>query len=162
MSDPVSGPEPLLDAVVRRAKQLEAATTAPVKRMKIQHDDMTVEIEWGVEQSHAPAGPAVITAPVQSAAEPEAAADGRATLPAPAVGVFYRSPEPGAKPFVEVGDHVEPGQQVGILEAMKLMNPIEADEGGVVAEILVEDATPVEYGQPLLLLEPDSAAVDGD
>ncbi|MBA9005528.1 MULTISPECIES: acetyl-CoA carboxylase biotin carboxyl carrier protein [Thermomonospora] len=155
--DPVSGPEPLLDAVVRRAAQLEAATAAPVRRMKIQSDGMTVEIEWSVEGGGAPR-PA---APPPAVREP-AADEGAVAITAPAVGVFYRAPEPGAEPFVKVGDRVEPGQQVGILEAMKLMNPIEADQAGLVTEILVDNETPVEYGQPLMLLKVDPESAGGE
>src|SRR5690606_19775313 len=73
---------------------------------------------------------------------------------APTLGVFYRAPEPGAQPFVTEGDMGAPGQQVGIVEAMKLMIPVESDRYGRVEEILVPDATPVEYGQPLLTLRP--------
>jgi acetyl-CoA carboxylase biotin carboxyl carrier protein len=71
---------------------------------------------------------------------------------APTVGVFYRSPEPGAPPFVSEGDVVAAGQQVAIIEAMKLMIPVEADRAGRVAAILCADADAVEYGQPLLVL----------
>lgn len=74
-------------------------------------------------------------------------------VPAHTVGVFYHAPEPGADPFVRPGDAVVAGQQVGIIEAMKLMIPVEAERGGQVREILVADATPVEYGQPLLTLD---------
>jgi acetyl-CoA carboxylase biotin carboxyl carrier protein len=70
------------------------------------------------------------------------------------VGTYYRSPEPGAKPFVEVGDVVEPDQEVGIIEAMKIMNRIVAETGGRVAELVANDGDMVEFGQPLILLEP--------
>ncbi|WP_218026773.1 acetyl-CoA carboxylase biotin carboxyl carrier protein [Nocardia inohanensis] len=94
---------------------------------------------------------------VASAAAPDESGSGTddsGTFPlcAPMVGVFYHAPEPGADPFVAVGDTVTRGQQVGITEAMKLMVPVEADRAGIVAEILVSDATAVEFGQPLLLL----------
>jgi acetyl-CoA carboxylase biotin carboxyl carrier protein len=70
------------------------------------------------------------------------------------VGTFYVSPSPGAEPFVRVGDEVEPGQTLGIVEAMKLMNPIVADAAGVVAEVRIGDAESVEYDQVLFLLHP--------
>ena len=72
----------------------------------------------------------------------------------PMVGTFYRSPAPDADPYVEVGDTVEVGQTVCIIEAMKLMNEIESETKGRVVRILVENAQPVEYGQKLLLIEP--------
>src|SRR5437660_3760436 len=71
----------------------------------------------------------------------------------PLVGVFYRAGTPGAKPLVQVGDTVERGQKVGIIEAMKVMNEVTSDSRGVVAEILVEDATPVAYEQRLMLID---------
>jgi acetyl-CoA carboxylase biotin carboxyl carrier protein len=69
------------------------------------------------------------------------------------VGTFYRAPSPGAKPFVEVGDAVKAGQTVCIIEAMKLLNEIEADKDGVVKAILAENGQPVEYGEPLLVID---------
>lgn len=71
----------------------------------------------------------------------------------PMVGTFYRAPAPDADPFVRVGDRVEKGDVVCIIEAMKVMNEIEAEVSGIVREILVENAQPVEFGQPLLLVE---------
>jgi acetyl-CoA carboxylase biotin carboxyl carrier protein len=68
------------------------------------------------------------------------------------VGTFYRAASPGAKPFVDVGDAVQVGDPLCIIEAMKLMNEIEADRAGVVKAILVENGQPVEYGQPLVIV----------
>ena len=70
----------------------------------------------------------------------------------PMVGTFYRSASPGAKPFVEVGDPVKAGQTICIIEAMKLMNEIEADKDGVIKAIMVENGQPVEYGEPLMMI----------
>jgi acetyl-CoA carboxylase biotin carboxyl carrier protein len=70
----------------------------------------------------------------------------------PMVGTFYRAGAPGAKPFVEVGDTVKVGQTICVIEAMKLMNEIEADKDGVVKAIMVENAQPVEYGEPLMMI----------
>ena len=75
------------------------------------------------------------------------------TLKSPMVGSFYRAPSPGAPPFVEVGQSVSKGQTLCIIEAMKLLNEIESDVGGTVKAILVENGQPVEYGQPLFLIE---------
>ena len=81
------------------------------------------------------------------AAEPEGH-----VVKSPMVGTFYRAASPGAKPFVEVGDEVKAGDPLCIIEAMKLMNEIEADRTGVVKAILVENGQPVEYGQPLVVI----------
>ena len=85
---------------------------------------------------------------------PAPESDGFVRVEAPMVGVFYRAPQPGAPPFVEEGDTVAPGQTLCILEAMKLMNEVKAEIEGIVRAILVENAQPVEYGQPLFELEP--------
>ena len=71
----------------------------------------------------------------------------------PMVGTFYRSPSPGAKPFVEVGDTVKSGDTICIIEAMKLLNEIECDKDGVIRAILVENGQPVEYGEPLVAID---------
>ena len=75
-------------------------------------------------------------------------------VPSPMVGTFYRSPAPAEPPFVEVGDRIRSGQTVCIIEAMKLMNEIEAEVSGRIIEILVQDGEPVEYGQPLMRINP--------
>ena len=85
-------------------------------------------------------------------ASPEAAL---VAVKSPMVGTFYRAPAPDAPPYANVGDRVERGQTVCIIEAMKLMNEIEAEAPGVVARILVENAQPVEFGQELLLIRPE-------
>jgi len=72
----------------------------------------------------------------------------------PVVGTFWRRPAPGEAPFVEMGDEVQPGQVLCIVEAMKVMNEVRADRAGVIEEILVEEGQPVEYGQPLFRLRP--------
>jgi acetyl-CoA carboxylase biotin carboxyl carrier protein len=106
----------------------------------------------------APQPPVAAAAPAAPAAPPPAAApEGESgqeghILKAPMVGTFYRSPSPDAKPFVEVGQTIEEGQTVCIIEAMKLMNEIEADATGTVKAVLVENGQPVEYGQPLFLI----------
>jgi acetyl-CoA carboxylase biotin carboxyl carrier protein len=87
--------------------------------------------------------------PVAGRAEPDVEASGVVVLTSPFVGTFYRAPAPDAPPFVEVGDTVRPGQTLCIVEAMKLMNEIEAECAGQVLEILAENGKPVEYAQPL-------------
>ena len=89
--------------------------------------------------------------------EPAAARLGsNVEVKSPMVGTFYRSPSPGAEPFVKIGDRVKKGQTVCIIEAMKLFNEIEAESDGVIVDILVENAQPVEYGERLMLMEPGS------
>ena len=90
-------------------------------------------------------------APPAASTEPEPGQEGH-VVKAPMVGTFYRSPSPDAKVFVEVGQAVKEGDTICIIEAMKLMNEIEADASGVVKAILVENGQPVEYGQPLFIL----------
>jgi len=93
-------------------------------------------------------------APAAPAAAPEAPpAPAGHTLKSPMVGTFYRSPSPGAPAFVEVGQAVAKGQTLCIIEAMKLLNEIESDAAGTVKAILVENGQPVEYGQPLFVIE---------
>jgi len=94
-----------------------------------------------------PAAAAPAAAPV-----PAAQPSGH-TLKSPMVGTFYRAPSPGAPPFVEIGQAVSKGQTLCIIEAMKLLNEIESDVSGTVKAILVENGQPVEYGQPLFLIE---------
>ncbi len=98
----------------------------------------------------APAAPAAAPAPVAEAAP--AVPAGHQVL-SPMVGTFYRSPSPDAKAFVEVGQSVKAGETLCIVEAMKMMNQIEADKSGVVTAILVEDGQPVEFDQPLVVIE---------
>ncbi|HEX4798698.1 MAG TPA: acetyl-CoA carboxylase biotin carboxyl carrier protein [Burkholderiales bacterium] len=96
----------------------------------------------------APAAPAVASA---SAAEAPTSLEGH-IVKSPMVGTFYRAGSPGAKPFVEVGDTVEAGQTICVIEAMKLMNEIEADKDGVIKAIMVENGQPVEYGESLMMI----------
>ena len=113
--------------------------------------------------SPAPAAPTSSTtviaapAPVSAAAAapvpaPEPVPTGH-VVKSPMVGTFYRSPSPGAAAFVELGQAVKPGDTLCIIEAMKLLNEIEAEVGGVVKEVLVENGQPVEYGQPLFVID---------
>jgi acetyl-CoA carboxylase biotin carboxyl carrier protein len=115
----------------------------------------------------APAGaPAVAAAPAAPAPTPAAVAAARAaadeaenaaraenTVTAPMVGTFYASASPGAKAFVEIGSEVKVGQTLCIIEAMKMMNQIESDKSGKVAAVLVKNGDPVEFGQPLFVIE---------
>lgn len=113
-----------------------------------------------VPAAPAPAAPAVEDTPAPKAPEPaptpaasEAPADG-VEITAPMVGTYYAAPKPGADPFVKVGDEVEVGQVLCIVEVMKLMNNIEAKVAGTVKQILVENEEAVEHGQTIMIIEP--------
>ena len=102
----------------------------------------------------APAPAAAVTAAAPAAAAPAAAeAPAGHLVKSPMVGTFYRSSSPGAKPFVEVGSQVKEGETICIIEAMKILNEIEADKAGTVTQILGENGQAVEYGQPLFTIE---------
>lgn len=113
-----------------------------------------------VQPSASFAPPMTASAPVAGALAPEQAPAAAPAAPAvqghvvtsPMVGTFYRSPSPGADPFVQVGDTVNEGQTLCIIEAMKLLNEIESDKAGVVKEILSDNGQAVEYGQPLFVI----------
>jgi acetyl-CoA carboxylase biotin carboxyl carrier protein len=136
-----------------------------IRRVRLQAGDTVVELEWPEPAAPAAAGPGLTgqAPPAARAGEETTSSDAAEEaerghpVGAPVVGTFYRAPEPGAPPFVAVGDVVEKGQQIGIVEAMKLMNPVEADRRGRVLDILVPDGTHVEYGEPLLVLDVEEA-----
>jgi acetyl-CoA carboxylase biotin carboxyl carrier protein len=134
-------------------KRLEGST---VRRLSVQAGEYKVEIELG-----GPTAPLVGAAGTLTLAgergEPgraAAVADTRLPVVAPLVGTFYRSPQPGARVFVEEDDVVEPGQTIGIVEAMKIMNQVASEHRGRVVEIPVKDGEWVEFQQPLMYLEP--------
>jgi len=101
----------------------------------------------------APAAPVAAAAPAAAPAAAEAPVETGHVVKSPMVGTFYRASSPGAKAFAEVGDVVKAGQAVCIIEAMKIMNEIEADQDGTITKILVDNGQPVEYGQPLFIIE---------
>lgn len=131
------------------ARSLAANLAGPLRRVRVTSGDATIEVEW---QQGGDAPQATPQAPAEL--PPDETADGGLLVTSPMVGTFYRAVEPGASPFVDVGDAVLPGQTVAIIEAMKLFNPITADHAGVVAAVLAENGQPVEFGQPLLRLMP--------
>ena len=128
-----------------------------------------IEVQNGAQRVRVSRGAPAAAAPVMAAAAPVAAAP-RATaasveasevnfnnhpgaLTSPMVGTAYRSPEPGARPFCDVGDSVKVGQTLLIIEAMKTMNAIPATKSGKVTHVLIEDGMPIEFGQPLVVIE---------
>jgi acetyl-CoA carboxylase biotin carboxyl carrier protein len=147
---------------LRKLKKLiDLVQESGIAELEITEGEEKVKIVKGgvVLTSAAPVPVAVLPPPSASgaaaaalvAAEPEPGTEGH-VVKAPMVGTFYRSSSPDAKPFVEVGQAVKEGDTICIVEAMKLMNEIEADGSGVVKAILVENGQPVEYGQPLFIL----------
>ena len=148
---------------LRKLKKLiDLVQESGIAELEITEGEEKVKIVKGGHLSVTAAAPvhvapvevrAAIPAAAVPAAAPEAAAGQEGhVVKAPMVGTFYRSPSPDAKAFVEVGQTVKEGDTICIIEAMKLMNEIEADAGGVVKAILVENGQPVEYGQPLFIL----------
>ncbi|MBB3189346.1 acetyl-CoA carboxylase biotin carboxyl carrier protein [Halomonas cerina] len=150
---------------IRKVKKLiELLEESNISEIEIQEGEESVRISrhpngtaW--PQPTAPAWPAPgqpAAAPVAAPTEPAAADEGPAyrghSVNSPMVGTFYRSPAPGSKPFIEVGSSVKKGETICIVEAMKMMNQIEADRDGVIEAVLVEDGEPVEFDQPLLVI----------
>ena len=150
---------------LRKLKTLiELVESSGIAELEIEEGEERVRITRAVAASPAastvvlpaaslPVPAQVSAAPVLAAAPPVSAAEAEGhQVKSPMVGTFYRAASPGAKPFVEVGDSVQVGDTLCIIEAMKLMNEIESDKSGVVKAILVENGQPVEFGQPLFVI----------
>jgi acetyl-CoA carboxylase biotin carboxyl carrier protein len=145
----------VLGDVCNHTAQLISAADARLLRLTVRAGDVVVELEWP------PPTTSTAESSLAAGAEPEpgAAAESESLhfIRAEMVGTFYRATEPGAEPFVSVGDAVQTGQQVAILEVMKLMTPIAADRAGRVVDVLVGDGSPVEYGTSLIALDTSGA-----
>lgn len=151
---------------IRKIKKLiELLEESNIGELEIKEGEESVRIarNSGTTQyfnAPAPAGYAMPAAPAAAPASAPVAAAAPAAAPAvsghvvksPMVGTFYRSPSPGSPSFIEVGKHVKAGDVICIIEAMKMMNQIEADKTGVIEAILVEDGNPVEFDQPLVTI----------
>jgi acetyl-CoA carboxylase biotin carboxyl carrier protein len=148
---------------IRKIKKLiELLEESDIGEIEIKEGEESVRISRGsaaapVAQAPIAMAPAPVAAPVAAPApvatpEAPAAPDHANAVRSPMVGTFYRSPAPGSKVFVEVGQQVKAGDTICIVEAMKMMNQIEADRSGVVEAILVEDGEPVEFDQPLVII----------
>jgi acetyl-CoA carboxylase biotin carboxyl carrier protein len=135
-----------LDLVRHHTMLLLSQLSRPPRVVRMRGGDVAIDIEWDA----AGAGPVPGDQPAAASGEDSACR----LLTAPTVGVFYRASEPGAEPFVGQGDLVVIGQQVAIIEAMKLMMPVEADISGRILDVLKDDGEPVEYGEPLFALAP--------
>ncbi|HEX9640271.1 MAG TPA: acetyl-CoA carboxylase biotin carboxyl carrier protein [Candidatus Krumholzibacteria bacterium] len=149
-----------LDKIRELVKLVEESQ---IQELELGNRGETIRISKGGAAVVAPAQAPIVPAPVQGA--PAAPAEGAPPVPAavstlrelasPMVGTFYRGPSPDAEVFVKTGDQVRAGDVLCIVEAMKVMNEIEAEFAGSVREILVEDGQPVEFGQALFLIEPN-------
>jgi len=155
---------------LRKLKKLiDLVEESGIAELEVTEGEEKVRIVKGGAQAREPmyrepiymvSGPAATTATATEPAPAPAAAPAAVpfanleghVLKSPMVGTFYRSASPGAQAFVEIGDSVKKGQTVCIIEAMKLMNEIEADKDGVVSAVLAENGQPVEYGEPLLVI----------
>ena len=149
---------------LRKLKKLiDLVQESGIAELEITEGEEKVKIVKGGEATVTPITPAVPSAPVPAAgaapapsaaaaAPPEEPVQEGHVLKAPMVGTFYRSASPESKAFVEVGQNIKAGETVCIIEAMKLMNEIEADATGVIKAILVENGQPVEFGQPLFII----------
>jgi acetyl-CoA carboxylase biotin carboxyl carrier protein len=149
-----------------RAMRIDPALVRELAELLTENELTEIEVEDGdrrvkVRREPAPlvaAAPAAAAAPAPTPAAPSAAAEAAPeqisgeSVKSPMVGTAFLSPQPGAKPFVEVGDAVKAGDTLLIVEAMKVMNPITAPEGGVVKKILIADGQPVEFDQPLVII----------
>ncbi|CAM3785587.1 acetyl-CoA carboxylase biotin carboxyl carrier protein [Xenorhabdus thuongxuanensis] len=150
---------------IRKIKKLiELVEESGISELEISEGEESVRISRVTTATAIPVTQQYISAPAQQPVQTAApvaapvAADKPAeisghTVRSPMVGTFYRSPSPDAKPFIEVGQHVNQGETLCIVEAMKMMNQIEADKTGVVKAILVQDGQPVEFDEPLVVIE---------
>jgi len=159
-SSPKAPADPIDARLVR--KLADILTETGLTEIEVEHAGLKVRVAKTLTAAAvhyaAPAAGAAVAAPAASApasspaAEPAAPPRGD-TVNSPMVGTVYLQPQPGADPFVKVGDTVTAGQTLFIVEAMKTMNPIPAPKGGRIVEILVADAQPVEFGAPLAIIE---------
>lgn len=146
---------------LRKIKTLiDLVEQSGISELEVREGEESVRISRQIQAAPAPVyaapPPAALAAPVPAAAPataPAPAVDNRHIVKSPMVGTFYRSPSPGAKAFVEVGQTVKAGQVLCIIEAMKMLNQIEADKAGVVVEVLAENEKAVEFDQPLFAIE---------
>ena len=147
---------------IRKVKKLiELLEESGIAEIEINEGEESVRISrysphaTPVQQYAAPAPVAApaVAAPVETESEAEECAISGHSVNAPMVGTFYTAASPGAPDFVKIGDSVSEGDTVCIIEAMKILNQIEADKSGVVKAILVDNAQPVEFGQPLVIIE---------
>jgi len=130
--------------------------------LEVEKEGMRIRLKKTTSQPEGIAGPIIIEKenapeaqrPNETIQGPEKTTANAVEIKAPMVGTFYRAPAPEAAPYVEIGQIIEPGQVICIIEAMKLMNEIKSEIKGKILEVLVDNAEPVEFGQPMFLIEP--------
>jgi acetyl-CoA carboxylase biotin carboxyl carrier protein len=139
---------------LRKLKTLiDLVETSGIAELEIQEGEAPAQQTVMLHAAPQAAAAVPAAVPVTATQEPAAAVEQGHAVKSPMVGTFYRSASPGAAPFVEIGDTVAQGDTLCIVEAMKLMNEIEADAAGTIKAILVENGQPVEFGQPLFIIE---------
>ncbi|WP_374577927.1 acetyl-CoA carboxylase biotin carboxyl carrier protein [Phenylobacterium sp.] len=158
-SSPKAPADPIDARLVR--KLADILTETGLSEIEVEHNDLKIRVAKTLTAAPAAAqyvaapapfaaAPAPAAAPTEAAAEPQRRGD---VVNSPMVGTVYLQPQPDAPAFVKVGDTVTAGQTLLIVEAMKTMNPIPAPRGGKIVEIIVQDAQPVEFGEPLVVIE---------
>lgn len=160
----ISSGDATLADLRRELHHLIAGVGRPIHRVSLRSGASVIEVEWepsgggGEPAEHALAGTATPDQPRDQRIPDAEPAANQHRIVAPLVGTYYSAPAPGAEPFVSVGDLVQPGKQVAIVEAMKLMNAVTADCAGRVVAIEVNDGEMVEFGQTLIVIEPGDGA----
>jgi acetyl-CoA carboxylase biotin carboxyl carrier protein len=153
-SSPKAPADPIDARLVRRLADI--LTETGLSEIEVERDGLKIRVAKTLTAYQAPAPAMVAHAPATTPAAPSEAAPAESrgeVIASPMVGTVYLQAQPGADPFVSVGDRVEAGQTLMIIEAMKTMNPIPATRTGRIVEILVGDAQPVEFGEPLVVVE---------
>ncbi len=150
---------------IRKVKKLiELLEESGISEIEIKEGEESVRISRSIAAQAAPLAPAPVAqvtvpqpalsaAPAVAAPEPVPAAAEGTIIESPMVGTFYASPSPGSPAFVSVGQTVKPGDTICIVEAMKILNQIESEVSGTIKAVLVEDGQPVEFGQPLMVVD---------
>ena len=145
-------------------KLIRIVDTSGITDLEVEQEGFKIKIAKKIRTFHGGSKPHVVLPPahvdgelieVTSEKEPETKADKKHEIRSPIVGTFYRAPAPDADPYVQVGDIITKGSVLCIVEAMKLMNEIESDVDGRIIKILVDSGKPVEYNQPLFLVQPN-------
>jgi acetyl-CoA carboxylase biotin carboxyl carrier protein len=160
----VAGPD-LSDGSVRtlcdEAVAVASRLPGSLRRLSLRSGDASIEVEWPTEAVAVPTTVTTVALTGDGVAQvPVEQADDVYEVRSPLVGTFYAASQPGAAPFVRVGDEVDAGDTLAIVEAMKLMNPITAEHPGRVVEVCVANGTPVEFDEPLVRIAPRDEQAD--